>query len=586
MVVLDPFLDKTLGKFVIQERIGSGGVAVVYKAIDGDTQQPVALKILHPTMEADIDTARRFRREAEMTSQLHHPHIVRVRGYGQADGHSYLVMDYMKGGSLARRFYQPSRIKTETTLKIIHHIASALDYAHARKIVHRDIKLENILLYEKGAALSDFGIARILGEASLTLTGNVVGTPLYIAPEQARGSKEADYRVDLYSFGIVAYLMLVGCFPFNGNDVLAIMSQHVNEPVPVPHLVNPEISHTLSAILMKMLSKNPADRYESAGDFAKAIEHGLSNNPISQTLVDLRRFHTPADGLPTIEQLAPSELRYSADEWYQMAQQTDDVEEKISYLKNVLKVAPLHTAANRDLFRLEGAKPREVVAPTIPKPLDTTERDAPIDVDQIQRQLQKPAYLKRQEKQRVWNRVGCISFLILSMACSFLTLRLIGFADQVMPSVKSVLGGPTPIAAIEGTPIASVTNPAEKAPAEKVSEIALTGTEEQTMAVDVLDAGYAHEYTFQAISTIEFAVYVQFVSADARNVPPNVAVLDEAGIRAAGCAFSDSQITTDRTSVTITCIPQSSGKWKVRIFGKDGESTGFYFIGLSVFAQP
>jgi serine/threonine-protein kinase len=249
-------INKPFGPYLVQEKLGAGGVARVYKAIDRRTNKTVALKVMHSIWDEGSDVALRFQKEAEIVKKLQHPCIVAVYDYGVIRGRSYLVMQYMAGGCLSQRFQDPAPITSQEAVRLLRRIASALDHAHRRGVIHRDLKLENILLDERGdAALSDFGIARVKDNKNLTMTGSIVGTPMYMSPEQARGKKQLDYRSDLYSLAVMSYLLTVGRFPFVGNDLLAILQQHVNASPPLPSEIDPDLPPTLDSVLLRGLAK-------------------------------------------------------------------------------------------------------------------------------------------------------------------------------------------------------------------------------------------------------------------------------------------------------------------------------------------
>ncbi len=277
------------GHYTIQEKLGSGGMAVVYKAQNGDTNQTIALKILRSSLMEQQGTVERFKQEATIAERLHHAHIVTVNDFGCIKGRYYLDMQYMAGGTLAEHFAKPTEIGSQEVVRLLRNVASALDYAHKQGVIHRDLKMDNILLDDKGgASLADFSIARLNDGNKLTATGFVVGTPMTIAPEQARGDANLDHRADLYSLAVIAYVLAVGRYPFNGNNPLAILHQHLAEPVPVPSLINPNLPKGLDAVLLKGLAKQPSERYPSADMLVEAFARVVSDQSISRTVVDLR----------------------------------------------------------------------------------------------------------------------------------------------------------------------------------------------------------------------------------------------------------------------------------------------------------
>ena len=264
-------IGKSLGKYQIVEEIGRGGMATVYKAWDTAHQRYVALKVLPPYFQHDTEFLKRFHREARAAAKLDHPNIVRVYEAGEVDGINYIAMEYIAEGSLQDRL-TGEPLDPATAIDIAVQIASALAYAHARDIVHRDVKPSNVLLTGDGRALlADFGIARASEHSWITRTGTLIGTPEYMSPEQAEG-KAVDHRSDLYSLGIVLYQMLTGRVPFAGDTPLAVLHKQVYEAPPPPRALNPEIPAGVEKALFRALAKRPKDRYQSAGEMAAALQ--------------------------------------------------------------------------------------------------------------------------------------------------------------------------------------------------------------------------------------------------------------------------------------------------------------------------
>jgi serine/threonine protein kinase len=270
------FTDNKLGPYLLLEMLDRGGMAVVYKAYDERSNKVVALKLLYPYLLTDPDSVKRFQREAKLITHFDHPNIVTLHEFGDIDGNFYLAMRYMSGGNLVRLFPQTRPFELDKSLKILKQIASALDYAHERNVVHRDLKLENVLLDDFGdCALGDFGIARVIDGTRYTQTGQVTGTPHYMSPEQAQGRSDIDYRADLYSLAVLVYRITTGVFPFTADDPLAVLNKHIGEIPPTPSVINPALPRELDYVLWKAMSKSPTDRFASAGDFVVAFERAF-----------------------------------------------------------------------------------------------------------------------------------------------------------------------------------------------------------------------------------------------------------------------------------------------------------------------
>jgi len=286
------------GHFHILDELGRGGMALVYKAVNTQTDETVALKILYPHLMGDDKNIKRFQREARVASQLRHKYIVPVVDFGEHDNQIYIAMRYMPGNSLAELFAEPRNIKMKGVVRLLGEVASALDYAHDKGVIHRDLKLQNILLDKKRHAhLSDFGIARLVDGTRLTATGQIAGTPMYMSPEQIRG-KPVDHRSDIYSFSVMAYLLLTGFYPFTGEDSLSIIHKHVKEFPPTPTEVNAELPESVNAVLLRGLMKLPKDRYETTMDMVKELYKAVNTPELHQTStrIDIRAVN-PVDSV-------------------------------------------------------------------------------------------------------------------------------------------------------------------------------------------------------------------------------------------------------------------------------------------------
>ena len=253
-------LGQTLGKYRIEELIGSGGFAWVYKAFDPELEIHVALKVLKPQFAGDETFEQRFRREAATAAKLRHPNIIKIYSVGRDGEAVYFAMDYYPSG-LADRLEVSNVLPEEFVIRVGIDVAQALGYAHREGVIHRDIKVDNILFDNHGnAVVADFGIARALsGYTGQTGTNMVVGTPQYFAPEQAR-AKPLDGRADIYSLGVTMYRAATGRLPFEGDDWYEIARQHVEEPPPPPRSINPDLTPGFEAAILHCLQKNPDDR--------------------------------------------------------------------------------------------------------------------------------------------------------------------------------------------------------------------------------------------------------------------------------------------------------------------------------------
>lgn len=274
--MMDSLIGQTIGPYKIVEKIGEGGMAVVYKGFQQSLNRYVAIKTLRSELAQDDQFVARFRREALAVAELSHPNILHVYDAGVAYGLYYIVMAYVDGGSL-RDLIAQGPLEIEYAVSIATQIADALDHAHRQGIIHRDVKPNNILISRDGRPLlTDFGIAKALHESQgLTRTGMSIGTPEYMAPEQIQG-QQVDGRTDIYALGNVLYEMLTGWAPFATTTPVAALYKQVNEPPPPLRQANIHVPTWLEAIVNKALAKRPQDRFQSAGEFAQALrEHRI-----------------------------------------------------------------------------------------------------------------------------------------------------------------------------------------------------------------------------------------------------------------------------------------------------------------------
>ena len=261
-----------LGPYRIVEKIGEGGMATVYKAYQPSMDRYVAIKILPPLYSEDPEYLGRFRQEAKVIARLEHPNIVPVHDFGEQDGITYLVMRYIRAGSL-KEILSKGPLPLGDAVKVFTQVASALDYAHRQGVIHRDVKPANILVDPDGNAfLTDFGIAKLLaGTAHFTATGGAVGTPAYMAPEQSIGG-EIGARTDVYALGVVLYEMLTGRVPYSADTPMAVILKHINEPLPLPSTFNPNIPEAVERVILKAMAKEPEDRFDTAGEMSEALQ--------------------------------------------------------------------------------------------------------------------------------------------------------------------------------------------------------------------------------------------------------------------------------------------------------------------------
>ena len=263
-------------RYRLEEKIGSGGMSSVYRAFDPTLERWVAIKLMHRDISNDPDQLERFRREARAVAQLNHPHVVTVIDAGEDDGAPYIVFEYVEGETLKERIRRLGRLPVSEAVAYAIEIGRALESAHANRLVHRDVKPQNVLIDADGRAkVTDFGIARSLEAQGLTATGRVLGTTDYVSPEQALGH-EVTGQSDIYSLGIVLYEMLTGETPFKADTQVAVAMKHVRDPLPDVQRRRPEISAALASVVERSTAKETQNRYPSVSQMVHDLEEVLA----------------------------------------------------------------------------------------------------------------------------------------------------------------------------------------------------------------------------------------------------------------------------------------------------------------------
>ena len=287
----------TGSRYRILRRFGGGGMATVYRAEQMPLGRDVVVKVLHPHLARDAEMAERFRREAEAAAQLVHPFICPLLDFGRSGETVYIVMPFFGGGSLAEKVQKNDSGSPTLVAAAVAQVAVALDHAHRRGVVHRDVKPDNILFDEDGnAVITDFGIATARFHGRLTASGRAMGTPHYMSPEQAMG-KLVDGRSDIYALGVVMYEALVGFPPFDGADAFSVGYKHVHEPPVDLAEVDSRLPSALVEVVMKCLAKPAADRYQRGDALADALLVYLatvSDDDAARRLANLARRPVPS----------------------------------------------------------------------------------------------------------------------------------------------------------------------------------------------------------------------------------------------------------------------------------------------------
>ncbi len=320
-------LGSTLGPYQILEQIGLGGMATVYKAYQPGMNRIVALKVLPEHYAHDPRFVKRFEREAQVVAKLEHSNIIPIYDYGSHNNITYLAMRYLQAGTV-KDILAHGALPLADVAKLLSDISSALDYAHSQGIIHRDVKPSNILVDKQGNAyLTDFGIAKVL-EGTADFTGSsVLGTPAYMAPEQTLG-KPGTAQSDIYSLGVMLYEMVVGKPPFEADTPMAIALMHVHEPLPLPRRIKDDIPEAVELIILKVLAKNPKDRFQTANELARAFASAIG----AETAIATSRLLELASG--AAEGKGSEEVTYDVKEELKKRERTET-------RKRALRLAPI-----------------------------------------------------------------------------------------------------------------------------------------------------------------------------------------------------------------------------------------------------
>ena len=272
-------------RYEIGETLGYGGMAEVHRGRDVRLGREVAVKVLRADLARDPSFQARFRREAQAAASLNHPAIVAVYDTGEEDMYGnqpYIVMEYVEGRTLREVLKTEGRLMPRRAMEVVADVCAALDFSHRNGIVHRDVKPGNVMITPTGAVkVMDFGIARAVADnaATVTQTAAVIGTAQYLSPEQARG-ESVDARSDVYSTGVLLFELITGSPPFTGDSPVAVAYQHVRENAPPPSTLNPDVPPELDAIVLKAMAKNPANRYQSAGEMRADLIRAINGRPV------------------------------------------------------------------------------------------------------------------------------------------------------------------------------------------------------------------------------------------------------------------------------------------------------------------
>jgi len=340
-----------IGKYEILGKIGEGGFGIVYRGRDPMLDREVAIKVLRADLASTPGFLERFRREARLAASLHHPNVVGIIEVGEHEGRYYLVMEYLTGQTLADLLDDGKSLPLTRAVELLHPLAEALDYAHAKGVIHRDVKPGNVILADDGKrpVLTDFGLVKSRLEEGTTTTGVVLGTPEYMSPEQIQG-KELGPAADQYALGIIAYQMLTGRVPFKGTTPFEVQNGHVSQPPPDPLSLNPALSLDTGKLLLRALEKDPSNRFQSVIGFVNELNQVVDqwiSQKANQILQEVQQqmasmnFDNAIAGLDQLQAIAPSakaaallnECQRKKEKWNQiqdLLKQQDQVSDQIN----------------------------------------------------------------------------------------------------------------------------------------------------------------------------------------------------------------------------------------------------------------
>jgi len=277
---------ETVGPYEIQEQLGHGGMATVYKAYHPALDRHVAIKVMDAALSQEPDFIERFKREARVIAKLDNPHIVPVYDFDEYNGQSYIVLKFIDGPTLKDRMKSAPLSKSEI-MRVISSVGDGLEYAHKRGVLHRDTKPSNVLISSDNKIyLTDFGLARLVGGTS-SLTGDmIIGTPYYISPEQAMNADKLDEGTDIYSFGVMIYEMVVGCLPFDGDTTFTVIEDHIYKTPPLPTSIKPDIPEAVEQVIMMALAKKRDERQARVADLVRSFKKAWLTNNAEQSTDD------------------------------------------------------------------------------------------------------------------------------------------------------------------------------------------------------------------------------------------------------------------------------------------------------------
>lgn len=357
-------VNRSIRNFEIKELIATGGMAAIYKAVQVSLDRTVAIKILHGHLAQDKDFITRFEREAKAAANLKHDNIVNIIDFGKTEDIYFIAMEYVEGKSLKDLMHAVDFVPFDIALTIAREISLGLHHAHQKGVVHRDIKPANILIgLDGGIKIADFGLAQAQDLVSVTVTGSIVGTPAYMSPEQASG-KKIDHRSDLFSLGVVIYEMITGRKPFSGQNYSSIIHEIMTVVPPKPFEANPLIPREISAIIEKMLNKDPEQRPQNAGEISADITAYFRKMKIECSRRDVIQFMTAPENYLVGLRKERKEKHLERGLHF-MGLGSDKIDEAVSEFDKVIQLDPNDTRVLGYLKDLQARKAKKAARPPV-----------------------------------------------------------------------------------------------------------------------------------------------------------------------------------------------------------------------------
>ncbi len=539
--------NRQFGQYCVLGKLGVDDLTSSYR-VQSPAGETLALWLLHSEIARQPQVAAQWGQAAADWARLTCPHIVPLHAHGLAP-RPFLVLPLV-GAALASRLAQPTLLSLQQSARLLRQICSGVEFAHQHGVVHGGLSLDTVLVNtHNDCLLSGFGLASVRAAAGLP-----PNSAPFLPPEGGCST-----AADLYALGILAYLFITGTFPFGAATDDPHAAQAAALPAH-PTRLNPALSSEMNTVLLRALAHNPDERYKSADGFAEAFARAVAGSRHTEVALHLSSAESAA------APAAPPEM--SADAYYAAALAAAGSEQRLFYLRQALALDPWHAGANRALTLLEGDQTRSAGITGLPPraAAAASRRTQTSEVPQIGPLKQ----VRHRRKRTVWTWIGIGGTVLLSLTSMFVLMLVTGRGGDLL----NLITGNQPVSEVEGTPVEMMAAPVRAVPPSQTRPMQSDDT-----FSDALTDGHLHEYTFSAPRGAEVLIGVQFFSDTAQNVPQHVALFDPQG-REAGGACERQRIIDDFTGIGLICRISQGGQWSLRIFGREGESTGAYAVSI------